>query len=80
VTQVVGHVLNSAARFQEMHRHGVAQAVHRSRLDAGRIGILVEQLLHLALLQGPLAAGKEVRPNVAPLPQIAAQEFGGVTL
>jgi hypothetical protein len=32
VAQVVGHVLDAAAGFQEMHGHGVAQRVHRALL------------------------------------------------
>jgi hypothetical protein len=59
-----------------MHGHGMAQSVHRSRLDASVVGVIVEQLLDLALLQRSLAAGEEVRPDVSALPQIAAQQFG----
>jgi hypothetical protein len=38
----------------EMHSHRVAQGMDRARFDAGGVGILGEQLLHLALLQGSL--------------------------
>ncbi len=62
MAEVVSHVLNPAARFQQMHGHGVAQRMNRSFLDAGCRGVVGEELLHLALLQGALAAGEEVRP------------------
>jgi hypothetical protein len=76
VTQVVGHVLDPAAGFQEMHGHGMTQGVHRSLFDADRFGVIGEELLHLALLQGPLATGEEIRSYVSALAQIAAYEFG----
>jgi hypothetical protein len=78
VAQVVGHIRNPAAGFQEVHGHGMAQGMHRARLEAGRLGVLGEELLHLALLQGPLAAGEQIGPDISPLPQIAAQQCGPV--
>lgn len=75
VTEMIGHVLDPAAGFQQMHRHRVAQRVHGAFLDAGRLGIVDKELLHLPLLQGPLAASEKVGPDVAALPQIAAYEF-----
>ena len=72
VAQMIGHVRDSAAGFQEMHGHGVAQGVDRTLFDAGRIGVIVKELLRLALLQGPLAAGEEIGPDVSALTQIAA--------
>jgi hypothetical protein len=44
----------------------------------GRVSIIVEQLLDLALLHRPLAAGAEVGPDIPPLAQIAPQQFGRV--
>jgi hypothetical protein len=73
--QVVGHILNPAAGFQKMYRHGVAQGVDRALLDTGLLAVIGEELLHLALLQGPLAAGEQVRPHIPTL----AQQFSGVT-
>jgi hypothetical protein len=73
VTQVVGHVFDPATGFQKMHGHGVAQGVHRALFDAGGIGVIVEQLLHLPLLQGSLAAGEQVGTDISALSQIAAQ-------
>jgi hypothetical protein len=78
MAQVIGHVFNVAAGLQEVHGHGVTECMDRSRLNAGRRDVIIEQLLHLALLQGTLAAGEEVRPDVSALPQIAAQQFGRV--
>jgi hypothetical protein len=73
---VIGHVFDAAAGFQQMHGHGMAQGMDRAFLNSGRLRILLEQLLHLALLQGSLASGKEVGPDVTTLPQITAYELG----
>src|SRR5688572_19626960 len=42
VTEVVGHVFNPAAGFQEMHGHGMAQGMHGMPLDPGRLSIIVK--------------------------------------
>src|SRR5688500_6385792 len=76
VAQVISDILAPTAGFQEMYRHRVAQGVNRSLLDTGSVSIIVEQLLDLALLQGTLAAGEEVGPDVSAFTQIAAHQFG----
>ncbi len=78
VPQVISDILNPAAGFQEMDSHGMAESMDGARLDAGDLGVIGEELLHLALLQGPLAASEQVRPDISALTQIAANEFGGV--
>lgn len=50
----------------------------RALLETGSLGIIGEELLHLALLQGLLAAGEQIRPDISALTQIAANEFGRV--
>jgi hypothetical protein len=76
VAQVVGHVLDPAAGFQQMDGHGVAERVRGAVLDACRLVVVVKKLLDLALLQGSLAAGEEIRPHASTLAQIAANQFG----
>jgi hypothetical protein len=78
VPKVVSDILNPTASFQKMHGHGVAQGMDRTFLDAGGVGIIVKELLDLPLLQGPLAAGEEIRPHIAPFAEIGSQELGRV--
>jgi hypothetical protein len=76
VAEMIRDVFNSTAGFQGMHGHRVAKGMNRTLLDTSNFGVIVEELLHLAFLQGALAAGKQVGPDIPPLAEIAAQQCG----
>ena len=66
VAPVVGDALDAAAGVEQVYRDRVAERVNRTALDAGGPGVLFEEVLDLAPLQWPLAAGEEVGAGVVP--------------
>ena len=56
VAEMVSHARDAAARVEEMHGDRVTEAVDRATLDAGGLGVLLEKILDLALLQRSLPA------------------------
>src|SRR2546426_3873857 len=75
VAEVVGDVLDPAAGVEKVDCDRVPQRVNRAVLDAGGQGVLVEEILDLALLQRPLAPGEKVRTDILADSKVGAEEF-----
>jgi hypothetical protein len=78
VTQVIGHILNAAAGFYEVHGDRVAERMDGSAGNARRFGVGLEEMLHHAFFERPFTAGEEVWACISAHPQICPQGFGGV--
>src|SRR3989442_8479472 len=75
VAEMIRHVLDAAAGVEKMYGDGVAKGVNRAALDAGGQGVLVEEVLDLALPQRPLAPGEEVGAGIVPYPKVGPEEL-----
>src|SRR5712692_5527659 len=75
MAEVVRHVLNALACFQEVYGNRVAQAVDRAAFYPGLLGVLRKEGLNLAFLERSLPAGKEVVAGILADTEVGAQQL-----
>jgi hypothetical protein len=78
MAQVIGHVLDAAAGFQEVDGDGVAQSMDGSAGNACGLRVGLEEMLHHAFLERALPSGEEVLACISPDTEVCSQGFCGV--
>jgi hypothetical protein len=78
VAQVVSHVFNPSAGFEEVDRYGVAQGVDGSAGDTRGLHVGLEEMLHHPFLDRAFPAGEEVGACISADPHVRPEGFGRV--